>query len=73
MHWYCLFIDDKPAASWRRQRCQALHDALAAGAATRLPGGGRRLEWQPSAHIHVCNNAADRDRWLKPIHRPLAR
>lgn len=73
MHWYCLFIDDKPAAAWHRQRRDALHDAMATGAATRLPGSGNRLAWQPSAHIHVCDNAADRNQWLKLADRPTAR
>lgn len=73
MHWYCLFIDDEPAAPWHRQRRHALRDAMASGAASPLPGAGKRLSWQPSAHIHVCDSAVDRDGWVKLVDRPIAR
>jgi len=73
MHWYCLFIDEKPAANWHRHRRQAIRDALATGAAATVPSRGNRLVWQPTAHIHVCDNAADRDQWIKLIDRPIAR
>ena len=63
MHWYCLFIDDKPAAGWHRHRRHALRDAMTAGAVDALPGHARRLVWHDGARIHVCNNAHDRDRW----------
>ena len=70
MHWYCLFIDDKPAAHWHRHRREALRDAMAAGAARTAPGCSKRLLWQPSARIHVCNNAADRDNWIELVNEP---
>ena len=70
MHWYCLFIDDKPAADWHRQRRDALRDALSNGVAAPMPGSRRRLAWQPRAHIHVCDNAADRNDWVKLVDRP---
>ena len=70
MHWYCLFIDDKPAAPWHRHRREALRDAMAAGAAAPLPGNSRRLAWQSSARIHVCDSARDRDRWAPLENRP---
>ena len=70
MHWYCLFIDDKPAAGWHRQRRHALRDAMTAGAAAAAPGGGKRLVWRHCAHIQVCDNASDRDRWTTLPHEP---
>ena len=73
MHWYCLFIDDKPAAAWHRHRRDALRDAMAVGAATAASGYGKRLLWQPSARIHVCDNAADRDRWVRLVNEPRIR
>ena len=70
MHWYCLFIDEKPAAGWHRHRRQAVRDALVTGAAAIEPSRGKRLVWEPSAHIHVCDSAADRDRWIKSRNEP---
>jgi len=70
MHWYCLFIDDKPAADWHRQRRDALRDAMTVGAAAEMPGHAKRLVWQQSARIHVCNNAHDRDLWALVIDQP---
>jgi hypothetical protein len=70
MHWYCLFIDDQPAADWHRHRCHALRDAMTAGAAAAAPGRTKRLVWQHSARIHVCDNARDRDRWAGMVDQP---
>ena len=64
MHWYCLFIDERPAADWHRHRRDAVRDAVTVGAAS---PDGARLVWRPTAHIHVCDNAHDRDRWVKPV------
>ena len=70
MHWYCLFIDDKPAAVWHRQRRHALRDAMTMGVAAAAPGRVKRLVWQDSARIHVCDNARDRDRWAATMDEP---
>lgn len=69
MHWYCLFIDEKPAAGWHRHRREAVRDAVMTGAAAASPDG-RRLVWRETAHIQVCNNAGDRDRWTERANMP---
>lgn len=69
MHWYCLFIDEKPAADWHRHRRQAVRDAVVTGAAATTPDG-KRLVWLEAAHIQVCNNASDRDQWIKLVNMP---
>ena len=67
MHWYCLFIDDKPAAGWHRHRRDAMRDAMVSGAAS---ASGKRVVWIESARIEVCNNAHDRDMWVKLVNAP---
>ena len=67
MHWYCLFIDDKPVAGWHRHRRDAMRDAVNAGAAL---SDGAHLVWQPTAYIHVCDSAHDRDQWVKLMNMP---